>query len=620
MELSEIIKKVQSRHPDFSYDEIAEVCFDYLVQFSDKTKETTKEKSLKRYLSKEFWVSREEQEDEEFQSKTSFSSIPRYLFNYTNKKNADYIITIKWLSKQLGTTILFDNTDLRIKPQDKIALVWKNWAGKSTFLKILLDPTLADKGEIEILKDLKIWYLSQDLFRESRERTVLEEMMTTFPEVTKRVERLDEIKKLLDTEEWDWIALLEEQWEIIEWMLMNEAYQKYDLQKDILQYFWFTKEQMSFKISQLSWWEQTKVQIAKFLIQDVDLLILDEPTNHLDIEWIMFIEQFCKMWNKALICISHDRKFLWTAFTKVIEILNKKLNLYYCWYEDFLIEKKKNADIYLKNYTAQQKYLQQQERFIERFRYKSTKASQVQSRIKMLDKMDKLQAPEDEYQSHAPNLQVKRRLPETLVKLSELSVGYWNKILVNLPKELEITKAMKIWIIGKNWVWKTTLLKTILWEIKPLYWDVRIHEKVSIWFYSQIADDLDFSATITEELVGPWVSYKEMMSYLWALRIDQEKADQKIWLLSWWERSKVALAKMLLSHPDIVVMDEPTNHLDLSSKEAVKEMLAWFNGVSLIVSHDRDFLESTSELLRVIKDWNLTVFHSFDRGFNEIMK
>ena len=620
MELSEIIKKVQSRHPDFSYDEIAEVCFDYLVQFSDKTKETTKEKSLKRYLSKEFWVSREEQEDEKFQSKTSFSSIPRYLFNYTNKKNADYIITIKWLSKQLGTTILFDNTDLRIKPQDKIALVWKNWAGKSTFLKILLDPTLADKGEIEILKDLKIWYLSQDLFRESRERTVLEEMMTTFPEVTKRVERLDEIKKLLDTEEWDWIALLEEQWEIIEWMLMNEAYQKYDLQKDILQYFWFTKEQMSFKISQLSWWEQTKVQIAKFLIQDVDLLILDEPTNHLDIEWIMFIEQFCKMWNKALICISHDRKFLWTAFTKVIEILNKKLNLYYCWYEDFLIEKKKNADIYLKNYTAQQKYLQQQERFIERFRYKSTKASQVQSRIKMLDKMDKLQAPEDEYQSHAPNLQVKRRLPETLVKLSELSVGYWNKILVNLPKELEITKAMKIWIIGKNWVWKTTLLKTILWEIKPLYWDVRIHEKVSIWFYSQIADDLDFSATITEELVGPWVSYKEMMSYLWALRIDQEKADQKIWLLSWWERSKVALAKMLLSHPDIVVMDEPTNHLDLSSKEAVKEMLAWFNGVSLIVSHDRDFLESTSELLRVIKDWNLTVFHSFDRGFNEIMK
>ena len=620
MDLKKIINKIQNLHPEFSYEEIEEICLEYLVQFSDKTKESTKEKSLKRYLSKEFWVKWEESEEEkEFDKKNSLTSIPRYLFNYTNKKSADYIITIKWLSKQLWTTILFEDTDLRIKPQDKIALIWKNWAWKSTFLKILLNPSLADKWEIEILKDLKIWFLSQDLFRESRERTVINEMLTTFPKITKTVERLNEIKLLLNKEQWDSIALLEEQSELIEWMLMNEAYQKYDLQKEILKYFWFTNEQMNFKISQLSWGEQTKVQIAKFLIQDVDLLILDEPTNHLDIEWIMFIENFCKMRNKALICISHDRKFLESAFTKTIEIKNKKLNLYYCWYKDYLIEKKKNEEIYLKNYTAQQKYLQQQERFIERFRYKSTKASQVQSRIKMLDKMDKLSAPEEEIQTQTPNLQVKRRLPETLVKLSELSVGYWNNTLVCLPKELEITKAMKIGIIGKNWVGKTTLLKTILWELKPLYWWIWIHEKVSIWFYSQIADDLDFNATISEELIGPWVSYREMMAYLWALRIDQEKADQKIGLLSWWERSKVALAKMLLAHPDIVVMDEPTNHLDLSSKEAVKEMLEWFNGVSLIVSHDRDFLEATTEILRVIKEWKLTVFHSFERGFNEII-
>ncbi len=620
MELTQIIEKVQQHHPEFTYDEIAEVCFDYLADFSDKVKEETKEKSLKRYLNREFWIERELTEADDFKKKTPFSSIPRYLFNYTNKKSADYIITIKWLSKQLWTTILFDNTDLRIKPQDKIALVGKNGAWKSTFLKILLDPSLADKGEIEILKDLKIGFLSQDLFRESRERTVLDEMMRTFPEVTKTVERLEEIKQLLENEEWDWVALLEEQWDLIEWMLMNEAYQKYDLQKEILKYFWFTKEQLNFKISQLSWGEQTKVQIAKFLIQDVDLLILDEPTNHLDIEGIMFIEEFCKMWNKALICISHDRKFLWSAFTKVIEIQNKKLNLYYCWYEDFLIEKKKNSEIYLKNYTAQQKYLQQQERFIERFRYKSSKASQVQSRIKMLDKMEFLDAPEDETRTQAPNLQVKRRLPETLIKISELSVGYWNTVLVDLPKSIEITKAMKIGIIGKNGVWKTTLIKTLLWEIKPLYGDIRIHEKVKIGFYSQVADDLDFSLSIAEELIWPWVSYKEMMNYLWALRIDQEKADQKIASLSWGERSKVALAKMLLSHPDIVVMDEPTNHLDLSSKEAVKEMLEGFNGVSIIVSHDRDFLEHTTELLWVIKDWKLVVFHSFERWFNEILK
>lgn len=621
MDLKKIINKIQNIHPEFSYDEIADVCFEYLVQFSDKTKEETKEKSLKKYLSKEFGINWEnENESNKSEWEHNLSSIPRYLFNYSNKKTADYIVTIKWLSKQLWTTILFENTDIRIKPQDKIALVWKNWSWKSTFLKILLDPSQADKWEIEILKDVKIGFLSQDLFWESKGRKVIDEMLTTFPEITKNVERLNEIKQLLENEEGDSITLLEEQNELIERMLMNEAYQKYDLQKDILKYFWFTKEQMNFKISQLSWGEQTKLQIAKFLINDVDLLILDEPTNHLDIEGIMFIEQFCQMRNKALICISHDRKFLGTAFTKVIEIANKKLNLYYCWYEDFLIEKEKNSAIYLKNYTAQQKYLQQQEKFIERFRYKSTKASQVQSRIKMLDKMEKLTAPEEEIQTHAPNLQVKWRLPETLVKLSELSVWYWNTILVDLPKELEITKAMKIGIIGKNGVWKTTLLKTILWDIKPLYWGIWIHEKISIWFYSQIADDLDFNSTISEELIWPWVSNREMMSYLWALRIDQEKANQKIGLLSWWERSKVALAKMLLSHPDIVVMDEPTNHLDLSSKEAVKKMLEWFNGVSLIVSHDRDFLEATSEILWVIKNGKLTVFHSFERWFNEIIK
>ena len=443
-------------------------------------------------------------------------------------------------------------------------------------------------------------------------------MLTTFPEITTKVQRLEEIKRLLDESAENSIELIEEQNEIIERMLLNEAYQKYDLQQEILKYFGFSKEQLSFKISQLSWGEQTKVQIAKFLLQDVDLLILDEPTNHLDIEGILFIEAFCQMRNKALICISHDRKFLGSTFNKTVEIKNKKLNLYFCWYEDFLLEKEKREEIQLKNYTAQQKYLAQQERFIERFRYKSSKASQVQSRIKMLDKMDKIEAPELESSAHKPKLQVTRRLPETLIRISELQVGYWENTLVSLPKNLEITKTMKIWIIGKNGAWKTTLLKTILWELKPQYWDIWIHEKVKIWFYSQIADDLDFNATVTEELVWPGVSFKEAMSFLWALLLDPEKAEQKIWSLSGGEKSKVALAKMLLAHPDIVVMDEPTNHLDLGSKEAIKTMLADFNGVSLIVSHDRDFLEATSDLLRVIKDKKLTVFHSFERGFDEM--
>lgn len=621
MDLSTYINIILSLHPEFSYQEVEELCNDYLAQFSSKTKEATKEKSLKKFLTREFGVQRWEQEEtQEENILPAFSSIPKSLLQYTNKKNADYLITIKNLTKQIGKTELFEDAEMRIKPDDKIAIIGKNGVWKSTFLKLLIHPEEIEHGELEILKGTQIWFLSQDIFRASKDRKVIDEMMTSLPEVTKHYERLEEIKKALGSWVGDSLALIHEQAELLEWMLLHDAYQKYDLQKTILQYFWFSKEQLQFSVSQLSGGEQTKVQIAKFVLQDVDLLILDEPTNHLDIEWIMFLEQFCQSWNKALICITHDKKFLTNTFTKIIEIDHKKLNLYYGTYNDYLQQKQKNQEIYVKNYETQQKYLAQQERFIERFRYKASKSAQVQSRIKQLEKLDTIDAPESQSVAHGVALEVKWRLPETLMKLTDVEVWYPHHTLVSLPKNLEVHKKEKIGIIGKNGVGKTTLLKTILGMIPALAGKARVHEKVSVWFYSQVAEDLDFDATIKEELAWTWVNFKEIMSILWALLIPLEKVDQKIGTLSGGERSKVALTKMLLDHPDIIVMDEPTNHLDIYSKDAIRDMLASFNGVSIIVSHDRDFLESTTEILRVIKNQTLTIFHSMDRGFAEIMR
>lgn len=628
MNLEECINTVIHYHPEFSYEEVEELCLDYLSQFKKKTKEESKLKSLKKYLNKEFWLDLFKDEllwthEYDYYSSieqpkiTPLKSIPKSYFQW-KQDNKDYILKLTGFSKQLGKTILFENADLKIKYWDKIALIWKNWAWKSTLLKMIIWKENIDQWLLEIPKWIKIWFMSQDIFRESKDRLLKDEMLTALPDITAKANRLDEINELLKSDPENSIELVEEQNELIQRMINNDWYQKYWLQTEILKYFWFTKNQLELKISQLSWWEQTKVQIAKFLLQEVDLLILDEPTNHLDIEWIMFLQRFCELRQKTLICISHDKKFLNSSFQKIVEISNKKLFEYKWNYDDFIAQKEKNHEIQMKNYVAQQKYLEQQEKFIERFRYKATKASQVQSRIKLLDKMEKIEMPENDITTRNITFKLHERLPNFIMELDELSIWYWSNTLVSLPKKIEITKDMRIWIIWKNWIWKTTLIKTILWEINPLYWWVQVHDNLKIWSYSQALDELDYENTILKEIVWPWISIKDARSLLGSLLIDNEKMDQKIWTLSGWEKAKVALTKMLLSQPQIIIMDEPTNHLDLWSKETIKNMLTEFNWVSIIVSHDRDFLEWTSNLLRVLSNWQMEVYHDLERWFKAL--
>ena len=416
----------------------------------------------------------------------------------------------------------------------------------------------------------------------------------------------------------DYHSLLEEKEKIQDWLRKENGYQKRWMQIEILKYFWFSKAMINFKIKQLSWWEQTKLQIAKFLVQEVDLLLLDEPTNHLDIEWIFFLQRFCELRGKTLICISHDKKFLNSCFNRVVEISQKKLHLYEWNYSDYLRQKEKNLEIQHKNYVAQQKYLQQQEKFITKFRYKASKAAQVQSRIKMLDKLERVEAPENESAPKKINFKLSQRLPNLIMQIEWLTVWYpWNQ-LVTLPNKIEITKEMHIWIIWKNWIWKTTLIKTILGQISPLHWTVKIHPELRVGSYSQVFDDLHPNDSVIDAIMWTGISYQDARAFLWALQIDVEKMNHKVSSLSWWEMAKVALTKMLLQKPHIIIMDEPTNHLDLGSKETIKMMLEWFNGVTLIVSHDRDFLEWTSNMLWWIWDNRLTVFHDLQRGFQEL--
>ena len=620
--IDESITKILEQNPDLTYAEVYELCSDYLLKFNKPTKEETKIKSLKKYLSKFFEIdlfADEEPKLEDIQPSISpLQSIPKQYFQERSRAKKDYIIKIHHLDKQIWKTILFDDANLQLRFWDEVALIWKNGSGKSTLLKMLIWKEESWFWMIEMANWVKIWYLSQDLFRANDEHTVEEEMKTCFPDIKLAMERLEEIEKLLTDGESDHHALIEEQSKLQDWLRKENGYQKRWMQIEILKYFWFSKAMLNFRIKQLSWWEQTKLQIAKFLIQEVDLLLLDEPTNHLDIEWIFFLQRFCELWWKTLICISHDKKFLNSCFNRVVEISQKKLHLYEWNYSDYLRQKEKNLEIQHKNYVAQQKYLQQQEKFITKFRYKSSKAAQVQSRIKMLDKLERVEAPETESDPKKINFKLSQRLPNLIMQIEWLTVWYPWKELVTLPNKIEITKEMHIWIIWKNWIWKTTLIKTILWQLQPLHWSVKVHPDLRIGSYSQVFDDLHPNDTVIEAVMWVGISYQDARAFLWTLKIDVEKMDHKVSSLSWWEMAKVAVTKMLLQKPHIIIMDEPTNHLDLGSKETIKMMLEWFNWVTLIVSHDRDFLEWTSNMLRWIWNNRLTVFHDLQRWFQEL--
>lgn len=651
MDFQKYANEIIALHPEFTEEEIIELCEEYVSKFNKKTKEESKIRSLEKWLKKEFmwnlpsipsyqegpkhWASpvrgggptlvgtERSYTDEGINSTPHLlSKIPKKYFQWNgDHKVGDWILRIQELNKQLGKTILFQDTSLGVKAGEKIALVGKNGSGKSTLLKIIIGKEELETWEIELAKHTKIWFLSQDIFWESQDRKVWEEMLTTLPQVTKNQERLLAIDTLLEKGDENAVELIEEQAELIEWMVNNDGYQKYALQVEILKYFWFSKEQENFSVGQLSWGEQTKLQIAKFLLQEVDFLILDEPTNHLDIEGIMFLEEFCKLWWKTLICISHDKKFLNAVFDQVIEINNKKLVKYQGNYDKFLEQKIKNYEIQHKNFVSQQKYLDQQEKFIEKFRYKSTKASQVQSRIKLLDKIDKIDEPEKLATEHRISFTLDERLPNLVMQLTQLNIGYEKgKSLITCPKVIEITKDMKIGIVGKNGIGKTTLIKTILNEIPALQGEIYLHQDMKIGSYSQTADELDREKSIIDEIVGPNISHKDARTLLGSLLISNEKMDQKIGTLSGGERAKVALTKMLLSKPHIIIMDEPTNHLDIDSKEVIKAMLEEFNGVSIIVSHDRDFLESVSNRLRVLHKGNLEIYHNTEKWFDNLEK
>lgn len=596
--LHDIIGQVQEAHPDFTYEEIELFCLSFLATITEKIKEETKIKRLVKYLEKEFDITHTLESKKTYTKKT-IDALPKYLMN-SKPTIASRLIKITDLSKSIKHTELFDHANLQINREDKIALIGKNGSGKTTFLKMLVGLDEDYEGGIESATWLKIGYLTQDLFWKDKKNTLREEMLQVFPEITEKINRLKEI-------EWN-LLHRDETREIKEYIEAQNGYQLYDLQLTILTYFWFDESFLDRPVTQFSGGEQTKIQIAKFIIQEVDILILDEPTNHLDIEWIIFLEHFCRLWKKAIISISHDVTFINNTCEKIIEISEKKLHSYPGNYDSYVIEKQKRYDQQLKHYEVQQKELEKQEAYINRFRYKASTAASVQSRIKMLDRMERIEEPKNEAHVKPITLKTISHLPEKIISIKDLEVWYTSSI-VTIPYEITVTKYDKIGIIGRNGAGKTTFLKTLLGEIPALGGKVTTNTNLTIGSYSQVLADLNSESTVMQELSKHHDKSQEIRTMLGGLLIQNEKWHQTISTLSGGERAKVALTKMLLTRPHIIIMDEPTNHLDLHSKNAIQVMLENFNWVSIIVSHDRHLLTNTSTSIWLIQDGELRIFN-----------
>lgn len=493
------------------------------------------------------------------------------VFSEMNKtaKIKNPLFVLKDISKSYFDKDLFFNINLTVNSNDRIAVVGRNGIGKSALLKIIMEIEEKDKGSIIKNKNLKIGYLPQETHWDSLKNTVLSEVNSV------------NSKQLIDDRRFK---------VLIEYFLKN---------------FGFSEQSWERQIKTLSGGERTRLAIIKILIFNPNLLVLDEPTNHLDLETIEWLEQFLLNWNKAIVCVSHDRYFLDKICDKTFELTKNGLEKYYCNYSGYLAEKQKKIGIQEKQYKDQQKYLKKQQKFIDRFRYKATIASRVQSRIKSLEKVELKESPEAS-KSIKINFDIKEKFCSKVLEINNLKVKAKDLFLFEISDSLKANWGDKIGIIGNNGTGKSSLLKTILDKCENNDAGVKIGQGIQIGYYAQAHEELDPEKNILEQVsFSSNENEEKIRNVLGCLLFTQTDVFKKIKRLSGGERARIALAELILQKSNLLLLDEPTNHLDLESKEIISNVLKEFQGTILLVSHDRFVLNSVCNVIWAIKDKKL---------------
>lgn len=505
------------------------------------------------------------------------------------------MISVNQLTVQFGGFDLFKDVSFLVNPKDRIGLVGKNGAGKSTMLKILCGLQQPSSGEVIIPDGIKIGYLPQQMVHQDG-KTVWEEARTAFAEVLEMDKRIQQVNLALgqreDYESEEYLGLIHDLAELTDrFQLLGGANTDEALEQTLLG-LGFSNADLHRQTKEFSGGWRMRIELAKILLQQPNVLLLDEPTNHLDIESIQWLENYIKDFSGAAIIISHDKAFLDNLTHRTIEISLGKIYNYKAAYSEYIELRKERREQQMAAYRNQQKMIEDTEEFIERFRYKATKAVQVQSRIKQLDKIERLEIDEEDTSAINIKFPPSPRSGTVVVEAKGVSKSYGNKLILD-NIDFVIERGEKVAFVGKNGEGKSTFSKIIMGEID--YTGIcKIGHNVSIGYFAQNQDELmDERLTVLDTIdrVAVGDIRAKIRDLLGAFLFRGDDVDKKVKVLSGGERSRLAMVKLLLQPVNLLILDEPTNHLDMRSKDILKQALISFDGTLVVVSHDREFLD-----------------------------
>ena len=519
------------------------------------------------------------------------------------------ILQANKIERSFAGEVLFDNINLQVDERDRIALVGKNGAGKSTLLKILVGEEEPTSGEINKKKDISLSYLAQDSRFES-ENTIYDEMLHVFDDLRRTETQLRQMELEMGEKSGEDLDKLMADYDRLSENFRQAGGFTYEADiRAILNGFKFDESMWQMKIAELSGGQNTRLALAKMLLEKPNLLVLDEPTNHLDIETIAWLENYLVNYSGALIIVSHDRYFLDKVATVTLDLTKHSLDRYVGNYSRFVELKEQKLATEAKNYEKQQKEIAALEDFVNRNLVRASTTKRAQSRRKQLEKMERLDKPEAGKKSANMTFQTEKTSGNVVLTVENAAIGYDGEILSE-PINLDLRKMNAVAIVGPNGIGKSTFIKSIVDQIPFIKGEKRFGANVEVGYYDQTQSKLTPSNTVLDEL---WNDFKltsevEIRNRLGAFLFSGDDVKKSVGMLSGGERARLLLAKLSMENNNFLILDEPTNHLDIDSKEVLENALIDFDGTLLFVSHDRYFINRVATHVLELSESGSTLY------------